>query len=191
VSRLLLLDNYDSFTWNLAQAFMTQGAEVKVVRNDQTTVAGVLAWSPSHVCVSPRPGRPEDAGISIDLIRAVLGKLPLLGVCLGHQAMSHALGGTVTYAPRLMHGKSSDVFHDLKGLYRGLPNPLEVARYHSLIVDGDRAGEGLSVTSYTKEGEVMGVRHDSGLAFGVQFHPESVLTPLGDDLLANFLAVEA
>lgn len=190
MSRLLLLDNYDSFTWNLAQSFMSQGAECRVVRNDCITVDEVLAWEPTHVCVSPGPGRPEDAGISMDLIRAVLGKLPLLGVCLGHQAMATATGGVVGYAPRLMHGMASPVFHDGKGMFDGLDNPMEVARYHSLIVDGDRAGEGMSVTSYTREGEVMGMRHDSGLAFGVQFHPESVLTPQGDALLANFLGVK-
>lgn len=190
-ARLLLIDNYDSFTYNLAQAFMVLGAQVEVVRNDAWTVAQAVDWAPTHVCISPGPGHPDDAGISGAAIQAFLGRVPLLGVCLGHQALAAQLGGHVGRAPRLMHGKASLVWHDGEGLYRGLPNPMEVARYHSLIVDGDRLPPALKVTSYTDQGEVMGVRHADAPAFGVQFHPESVLTPDGPSLLANFLEVRA
>lgn len=189
--RLLLVDNYDSFTWNLAQSFMAQGAEVTVRRNDEITVEEALAMAPTHLCISPGPGRPEDAGVSMDMIRAFADTTPLLGVCLGHQALAAVYGGDVVGAPRLMHGKSSMIHHDGLGLYAGLSNPLQVGRYHSLIVREDTLPLPLLVTSRTAEGEVMGLRHAALPVFGVQFHPESVLTPEGDALLGNFLKVGA
>ena len=189
--RLLLIDNYDSFTYNLAQAFLTLGAEVDVIRNDAITVEEAIARAPTHVCISPGPGRPEDAGVSMDMIRAFTDRVPLLGVCLGHQAMGAVFGGDVVRAPRLMHGKSSMVHHDGQGLFKGLPNPCEVGRYHSLIVREDTLPPLMKVTARTAEGEVMGIRHTQRPVEGVQFHPESVLTPEGNLLLANFLAMEA
>ena len=190
-ARLLLIDNYDSFTYNLVQAFLVLDAEVVVHRNDQITVEDCRALEPTHVCISPGPGRPEDAGISMATIEAFLGEVPLLGVCLGHQALTVVCGGIVDRAPRLMHGKSSLARHDGEGLYAGLSNPLEVARYHSLMADPDRLPAALKLASWTESGEVMGLRHTSARAEGVQFHPESVLTPEGDALLANFLTPEA
>jgi anthranilate synthase/aminodeoxychorismate synthase-like glutamine amidotransferase len=187
--RLLLIDNYDSFTWNLAQAFLMLGAEVEVRRNDQITVEQARAWGPTHVCISPGPGHPHDAGVSMEMIRAYLDGTPLLGVCLGHQALGAALGATVARAPRLMHGKSSLVRHDGTGLYAGLPMPMQVARYHSLCVVRDTLPPELVVTSETiDQGEIMGLAHATLPVFGVQYHPESVLTPEGNQLLANFLA---
>jgi anthranilate synthase/aminodeoxychorismate synthase-like glutamine amidotransferase len=189
---VLLVDNYDSFTWNLAQAFMTLGAEVTVRRNDAITVDEARALNPSHVCISPGPGRPEDAGVSVEMIRAFIGHKPLLGVCLGHQALGHALGGRVVRAGRLMHGKHSLIDHDGTGLYAGCPQPMQVARYHSLVVLEDGLPAALRVTSVTADrGEVMGLQHRDHPVFGVQFHPESVLTPEGPSLLANFLEVQA
>ena len=188
---LLLIDNYDSFTFNLAQAFMKLGAKVTVIRNDQITVAEAKALAPTHLCISPGPGRPEDAGVSIAMIEAFMDDIPVLGVCLGHQSLGQLMGGDVIRGPRgPMHGKSSPVYHDGEGLYVGLPNPIEVARYHSLVVRAETMPERLTVSSYTSDGEVMGIRVKDRPVFGVQFHPESVLTPLGEDLLANFLAME-
>ena len=188
-ARILLLDNYDSFTFNLAQSLWTLGAEVEVVRNDQITVAEVEAWGPSHVVISPGPGRPENAGISVALIEAAIGRWPLLGVCLGHQALAHALGGTVTYAPTMMHGMASMITHAGDREYAGLPQPMEIARYHSLIVLEQDLPAELEVSARTSDGEVMGIRHRNLPVFGVQYHPESVLSPQGDDLLANFVRV--
>ncbi len=189
--KVWLVDNYDSFTFNLAQALRILGAEVVVHRNDQISVAAGLELQPTHIVVSPGPGRPEDAGISMAVIEAALERdIPLLGVCLGHQALGQVLGGTVDRAPRLMHGKSSPVFHDGTGVFTGLSNPLEAARYHSLIVQTGDLPAVLERTAYTQEGEIMGVRHRDKPVVGVQFHPESVLTPEGDHLLANFLGVE-
>ncbi|TNE86838.1 MAG: aminodeoxychorismate/anthranilate synthase component II [Deltaproteobacteria bacterium] len=190
-ARLLLVDNYDSFTYNLVQAFLVLGADVVVHRNDQITVAEARALEPTHVCISPGPGRPEDAGVSPAMIEAFLGELPLFGVCLGHQALTTVLGGVVDRAPRLMHGKSSMVHHDGKGVYKGLSQPFQAARYHSLMADPDKLPDSLVLTSWTEEGEVMGLRHKTAHAYGVQFHPESVLTPEGDALMANFLAFGA
>ena len=190
-ARLLLIDNYDSFTYNLAQAFLALGAEVEVVRNDRITVAEALARAPTHVCISPGPGRPEDAGVSPAAIEAFLGRVPLLGVCLGHQAMAYVSGGSVVRAPRLMHGKASDCFHDGRGLFAGLPNPMSVGRYHSLIVEPGSLPPAWVPVAFTDQDELMAMRHRDHPAFGVQFHPESVLTPDGDRLLAAFLAVGA
>lgn len=186
-NRVLMIDNYDSFTFNLVQSFQVLGARVLVHRNDTLTVADCLALEPTHVVVSPGPGTPDEAGISLRLIEAVLGRVPLLGVCLGHQSLAQVLGARVIRAPRLMHGKSSPVFHDGRGVYAGLPDPIEAGRYHSLIVDDTVLPAALERVAWTAEGELMGLRHREALAEGVQFHPESLLTPDGDALLANFL----
>lgn len=186
---ILLVDNYDSFTWNLVQAFQVLGAEVIVRRNDVLSVEEAVeqALSSTHLVISPGPGSPEDAGISLGLLERVLGRLPVLGVCLGHQCLAELLGGTVGPARTLMHGKSSLVKHDGKGLFAGLPQPLAVGRYHSLAIT--RLPEVLRPTAHTEDGELMGVRAPELKLAGVQFHPESVLTPEGDALLANFLGV--
>jgi anthranilate synthase/aminodeoxychorismate synthase-like glutamine amidotransferase len=188
--RLLLVDNYDSFTYNLVQAFLVCGAAVEVRRNDEITVAEALALAPTHLCISPGPGTPHDAGVSIEMIRAFAGKVPVFGVCLGHQSIVEAFGGKVVRAARLMHGKTSEVGHDGQGLYAGLPPRVEVGRYHSLIAEPGSLPAHLVVTSRTDEGEIMGVRHRELRVEGVQFHPESVLTPEGPALMANFLRME-
>jgi len=185
--RLLLIDNYDSFTYNLAQAFLVEGATVDVRRNDALTIDAALALAPTHVCISPGPGTPHDAGISMDIIRAFAGKVPVFGVCLGHQSITEAFDGKVVRAARLMHGKTSVLTHDGEGLFEGLPNPCEVGRYHSLIAEPDSLPAHLVVTASTAEGEIMGIRHRDFLIEGVQFHPESVLTPEGPRLMRNFL----
>ena len=189
--RVLLIDNYDSFTWNLAQALMVLGADVHVHRNDTIDLAACEALDPTHVVISPGPGRPEDAGVSIPLILENIGRRPVFGVCLGHQALAHALGGSVVHAPRLMHGKSSPVEHDGAREYAGISQPFQAARYHSLIVLEGDLPEALEVSARTAEGEVMGIRHRELPVYGVQFHPESVLCPEGPAILANFLADQA
>ena len=189
--RLLLIDNYDSFTYNLVQAFLVLGAEVTVYRNDALSPAEARALAPSHLCVSPGPGTPYDAGVSMDMIRAFAGRIPVLGVCLGHQAIVEVFGGKVVRADRLMHGKTSLVSHDGRTLFAGLPQPCEVGRYHSLIAAPPSLPPELEVSARTAEGEIMGVRHRALPVEGVQFHPESILTPHGPQLLANFLRVAA
>jgi anthranilate synthase/aminodeoxychorismate synthase-like glutamine amidotransferase len=186
--RLLVIDNYDSFTYNLVQAFAELGAEVEVCRNDTLTAADALARRPSHLLISPGPGRPEDGGVTLSLIEAALGRLPILGVCLGHQALAVACGGRVVAAKALMHGKSSLVTHDGQGLFVGLPQPVQVGRYHSLAVEESSLPVSLEVTARSPDGEIMGIRHRAVAAFGVQFHPESVLCPDGPALMRNFLA---
>jgi anthranilate synthase/aminodeoxychorismate synthase-like glutamine amidotransferase len=185
--RLLLIDNYDSFTYNLVQAFLVLGADVRVLRNDEVTVDEALAMDITHLCVSPGPGTPRDAGVSMAMIRAFAGRLPVFGVCLGHQSIVEVFGGDVVRAPRLMHGKTSQVKHDGKSLFAGLPQPAEVGRYHSLIAEPTTVPAELEVTALTQEGEIMGVRHRRFTIEGVQFHPESVLTPQGPQLMGNFL----
>lgn len=185
--RLLLIDNYDSFTYNLVQAFLVLGAEVDVRRNDAVTIEEALASTPSHVCISPGPGTPYDAGVSMEMIRAFAGKVPIFGVCLGHQSIVEVFGGKVVRAGRLMHGKTSKITHDSLGLFDGLPNPCEIGRYHSLIAQPESLPPHLQVTAQTAEGEIMGVRHRELMVEGVQFHPESVLTPDGPRLMQNFL----
>ncbi len=185
--RLLLIDNYDSFTYNLVQAFLILGAEVDVRRNDVVTIEEALASAPTHVCISPGPGTPYDAGVSMEMIRAFAGKVPIFGVCLGHQSIVEAFGGKVVRAGRLMHGKTSQITHDGFGLFEGLPNPCEIGRYHSLIAQLESLPVHLQVTAQTAEGEIMGVRHRDLMVEGVQFHPESVLTPDGPQLMKNFL----
>ena len=185
--RLLLIDNYDSFTYNLVQAFLVLGAEVIVHRNDALSVPQALELAPTHLCISPGPGTPYDAGVSMDMIRAFAGVVPVFGVCLGHQSITEVFGGKVVRAGRLMHGKTSMVTHDGQGLFAGLPEPCEVGRYHSLIAQPDSLPPELLVTARTSEGEIMGLRHRTLTVEGVQFHPESVLTPQGPTLMANFL----
>ena len=182
---LLMLDNYDSFTYNLVHLFEELGAEVKVFRNDEITADEAERLAPSHLVVSPGPGRPRDAGVSVELIRRLGPEVPTLGVCLGHQAIVEAFGGEVGQARALLHGKASPVEHDGKGVFAGLPQGLEAGRYHSLAAT--RVPAELEVSARTPDGEVMGVRHRELPIEGVQFHPESVLTPLGRDLLGNFL----
>jgi anthranilate synthase/aminodeoxychorismate synthase-like glutamine amidotransferase len=185
--RLLLIDNYDSFTYNLVQAFLVLGADVHVYRNDAMTVEEAIAFAPSHLCISPGPGTPYDAGVSMDMIRAFAGRLPVLGVCLGHQSIVEVFGGKVVRAGRLMHGKTSIIEHDGRSLFAGLPQPCEVGRYHSLIAAPETLPPDLEVSARTAEGEIMGVRHRSLTVEGVQFHPESILTPHGPALMKNFL----
>jgi anthranilate synthase/aminodeoxychorismate synthase-like glutamine amidotransferase len=185
--RLLLIDNYDSFTYNLVQAFMVLGAEVSVFRNDALSPEAALALAPTHLCISPGPGTPGDAGVSMDMIRAFAGRIPVLGVCLGHQAIAEVFGGKVVRATRLMHGKTSLVRHDGRTLFAALPQPCEVGRYHSLIAAPETLPAELEVSATTDEGEIMAVRHRTLCVEGVQFHPESILTPDGPRLLENFL----
>ena len=185
---VLLIDNYDSFTWNLAHRLGELGAQVRVVRNDAITVAGVTALAPEKVVISPGPGRPEGAGVSVDVLREFAGRLPILGVCLGHQALAVAFGGRVERALRLMHGKTSPVEHEGTHLFFGLDSPLEVGRYHSLVIPPDGLPQGFLRTAWaTDDDTVMGIRHETWPVYGVQFHPESVLTPAGHRLLQNFL----
>jgi anthranilate synthase/aminodeoxychorismate synthase-like glutamine amidotransferase len=190
---VFILDNYDSFTYNLVQYFGELGAQIEVRRNDQITVAGVEAMQPERIVISPGPCTPQEAGISIDLIRYFAGKVPILGVCLGHQAIGAAFGGQVVRAPRLMHGKTSAVMHDSRSIFRGLPAPMTATRYHSLIVEEKDLPAELEVSAWTtdKDGTrtIMGLRHKKFAVEGVQFHPESVLTDAGKKLVENFLAV--
>jgi anthranilate synthase/aminodeoxychorismate synthase-like glutamine amidotransferase len=184
---LLMIDNYDSFTYNLVQAFLVLGAEVVVHRNDRITVGAARELDPTHLCISPGPGQPRDAGVSIAMIEAFAGRVPVLGVCLGHQAMIEAFGGRVVRAGRLMHGKTSQVNHDARTVFAGLPQPFEVGRYHSLIAAPESIPAAVEVSAQTREGEIMAARHRTFTVEGVQFHPESVLTPDGPRLLENFL----
>ena len=189
--RLLLIDNYDSFTYNLVQAFLVLGADVQVYRNDAITPGAARELSPSHLCISPGPGTPYDAGVSMDMIRAFAGRIPVLGVCLGHQSIVEVFGGKVVRAGRLMHGKTSMVEHDGRTLFAGLPQPCEVGRYHSLIAARETLPAELEVSARTAEGEIMAVRHRTLLVEGVQFHPESILTPDGPRLMKTFLEFTA
>ncbi len=188
---ILVLDNYDSFTYNLVQYLGELGAEVQVHRNDQLTVAEIEAMDPERVVISPGPCTPKEAGISVQLIRRLAEKTPILGVCLGHQAIGAAFGGEIVRAPRLMHGKTSDVFHDKRTIFEGLPMPLVATRYHSLVVEEQNLPEELEVSAYTSEPDgsrvIMGLRHKQFRVEGVQFHPESVLTAEGKKLIRNFL----
>jgi anthranilate synthase component 2/para-aminobenzoate synthetase component 2 len=185
--RILLIDNYDSFTYNLVQAFAAGGAEVMVYRNDAITVDAAMKLAPSHLVISPGPGRPEDAGVSIGMIAAFAERIPVLGVCLGHQCLVSHYGGDIVRAERLMHGKTSRVSHDDRTIYQGMPQPFEAGRYHSLCAERRSLPGVLDVTAETDRGEIMGVRHKSLRLEGVQFHPESVLTPEGETLMANFM----
>jgi anthranilate synthase/aminodeoxychorismate synthase-like glutamine amidotransferase len=191
MSRVLIIDNYDSFTYNLVQALRILGAEVTVRTNDHISLDEARDMDPTHLVVSPGPGRPESAGESMKVIAGMLDEVPILGVCLGHQAIAAALGGTVDHAEELRHGKPSPVYHDSATIYSGLPNPFEAGRYHSLaVMEHDLPAE-LLVTAFTSDGVIMGIRHRELPVEGVQFHPESVLTPHGDLLLRNFLDLGA
>jgi anthranilate synthase/aminodeoxychorismate synthase-like glutamine amidotransferase len=183
----LLIDNYDSFTFNIVQALGELGAAVQVVRNDRITIDEALALSPESLVISPGPGTPDDAGVSMALIRALAGRVPILGVCLGHQCIVQAFGGRIVRAERVMHGKTSRVYHDGGTIYAGLSNPFQATRYHSLVAQESELPDELKVSSYTSGGEIMGVRHRDLPIEGLQFHPESILTPEGKNLLSNFL----
>ena len=184
---LLMIDNYDSFTYNLVQYFGELGEDVRVFRNDEITVQEIAALKPARIVVSPGPCSPAEAGISVPVIKEFAGKIPLLGVCLGHQSIGAAFGGNIIHAKQLMHGKTSPVRHTDQGVFHGLPNPLTVTRYHSLAIERASLPDCLAVTAWTDDGEIMGVRHKTLLVEGVQFHPESILTERGHDLLKNFL----
>ena len=185
--RVLVVDNYDSFVYNLVQYLGELGAEPVVLRSDAFTLADVETLAPDAVLISPGPGRPEDAGLSNEVITTFAGRVPILGVCLGHQCLGQIYGGDVVRAPAIMHGKTSEILHEGKGVFAGLPSPLEATRYHSLVVDADSVPEALDVTARTAGGVVMGLRHREFDVEGVQFHPESILTEHGHDLLRNFL----
>jgi len=189
-AKLLLIDNYDSFTYNLVQAFLVLGADVHVHRNDRIGVDEAVALAPTHLCISPGPGTPGEAGVSKAMIGRFAGRIPVLGVCLGHQAIVEVFGGAVVRAPRLMHGKASPVRHDGRGLFEGIPQQFAAGRYHSLIAERERLPRELEVTAWTDEGEIMGVRHRDLAIEGVQFHPESVLTPEGPRLMSAFLGAD-
>jgi anthranilate synthase/aminodeoxychorismate synthase-like glutamine amidotransferase len=184
---IVVIDNYDSFTYNLVQYLGELGAAVEVFRNDAIDVSGIKARAPEGVLISPGPGAPDEAGVTLETISKLAGVYPLLGVCLGHQAMGQAFGGNVVRAPRLMHGRTSPIEHDGRGLFRGLPSPFRATRYHSLIVERSSVPDQLEISAWTAEGEIMGLRHKTLPLEGVQFHPESFLTEHGHALLGNFL----
>jgi len=184
---LLVIDNYDSFTYNLVQYLGELRQEVRVVRNDEIPAADIAGLAPSHIVISPGPCTPNEAGISLDVIKTYAGKIPILGVCLGHQSIGQAFGGKIVRAARVMHGKTSKIFHDERGVFAGLPNPFEATRYHSLLIERASVPDCLDVTAKTWDEEIMAVRHKTLPVEGVQFHPESFLTTVGKDLLRNFL----
>ena len=186
--RVVVVDNYDSFVYNLAQYLGELGADPRVVRNDETTAESLLNDAPDAILVSPGPGRPEDAGITCELIAKAAGRVPVLGVCLGHQAIGHVFGGRIVRAPELRHGKTSRITHDARGVFSGLDSPIDVTRYHSLVIEPDTLPESLVVTAQATDGTIMGVRHRTHDIEGVQFHPESILTQHGHAMLRNFLA---
>ena len=186
---VLMVDNYDSFTYNLVQYLGELGEKLVVKRNDEITVQGVARLKPSSIVISPGPGRPSDAGVSNELIKRFAGAIPMLGVCLGHQCIGEVFGGEVVRAKRPMHGKTSKIYHTQAGLLKALPNPFEATRYHSLIVKRDTLPSSLTVTAWTADKEIMGLQHRRWPVYGVQFHPESILTSSGKDLLKNFLAL--
>ena len=186
---ILIFDNYDSFTYNLVQYFGELGCAVMVKRNDAVSLDEISSLRPTHVCISPGPGRPAQAGLSNDIVREFSARVPLLGVCLGHQCIGEVFGGKIVAAPRLLHGKTSQIQHNGSGVFANLPNPFTATRYHSLIVSPDSVPDCLEVTAQTSEGEIMGLRHRDFPVHGVQFHPESILTAEGKKLLANFVAL--
>ncbi|MCB9452020.1 MAG: aminodeoxychorismate/anthranilate synthase component II [Anaerolineaceae bacterium] len=187
---ILVVDNYDSFTYNLVQEMGELGADIQVVRNDQITLNAIRDMRPTHIVISPGPGTPDDGGVSLDVIREFGPTTPIFGVCLGHQCIGQAYGGVVTRAGRLMHGKTSMVYHKDDPFFKGVPSPFEATRYHSLIVEEDSLPDCLSITAFTDQGEIMGLRHKEYPVVGVQFHPESILTKFGLRILENFLAMK-
>ena len=187
---ILIIDNYDSFTYNLVQYFGELGADLKIHRNDVLSIKDIARMRPEKIVISPGPGRPESAGISVDIIRAFAGKIPILGVCLGHQCIGHAFGGKIVRAKKLMHGKTSMIRHDNKEIFKGITNPFEATRYHSLVMERKSTPKCLEVTAKTSDGEIMGVRHKDFPLWGVQFHPESILTTEGKQILNNFLKLK-
>ncbi|HEU0234191.1 MAG TPA: aminodeoxychorismate/anthranilate synthase component II [Gallionella sp.] len=184
---LLMIDNYDSFTYNLVQYFAELGADVVVRRNDEATVAQIEEMNPQHIVVSPGPCTPNEAGVSVEAIQRFAGKIPILGVCLGHQSIGQAFGGKIVHAKTLMHGKTSAIHHNNTSVFTGLPNPFTATRYHSLVIERETLPDCLEITAWTDDGEIMGVRHKTLAVHGVQFHPESILTEYGHDMLKNFL----
>lgn len=184
---ILMIDNYDSFTYNLVQYLGELGQDIKVFRNDKITIGKIKRLKPKRMVISPGPGRPENAGISCAVIKEFAGKIPILGVCLGHQCIGFVYGGRIIGAQRLMHGKTSLIYHNRQTIFRGIPNPFTATRYHSLIVERKTLPKCLEITAWTKEGEIMGLKHRDFSLWGVQFHPESILTKVGKDILANFL----
>ncbi|NWG17383.1 MAG: aminodeoxychorismate/anthranilate synthase component II [Chloroflexi bacterium] len=186
---ILVIDNYDSFTYNLVQLMGEMGADLQVARNDQVSVDEIRAMQPTHIVISPGPGDPDDAGVSLAVIAELGASLPILGVCLGHQAIGQAYGGVVARAPRLMHGKTSQIYHKGDGIFKGVPSPFEATRYHSLIVEEASLPDCLAITAFTDQGEIMGLSHREHPVYGVQFHPESILTKFGTRILQNFLEI--
>ncbi len=186
---ILMIDNYDSFTYNLVQYFGELGADLKVYRNDALTLKDIKALHPEKIVISPGPGRPEDAGVSVGLIKEFAGKIPILGVCLGHQAIGYAYGGKIIQAKYLMHGKTSLITHNQKDIFKDIENPFEATRYHSLVIEESTIPQCLEVTAHSDDGEIMGVRHKEFPLWGVQFHPESILTRAGKNILKNFLTL--
>ena len=184
---IVMIDNYDSFTYNLVQYIEQMGTPVKVVRNNKTTVNEVASWNPDGIVISPGPGRPENAGISLDVIHQFSGKIPILGVCLGHQSIAHAFGGEIILAKKLMHGKTSMVTADGKTIFKSINKPFQAMRYHSLVVNREVLPACLEISAESDDGEIMGIRHVEHSTEGIQFHPESIMTPLGKRLLRNFL----
>ncbi|MEE9505092.1 MAG: aminodeoxychorismate/anthranilate synthase component II [Thermodesulfobacteriota bacterium] len=184
---LLMIDNYDSFTYNLVQYFGELGEEIEVFRNDKISIPEIEKLNPEMLVISPGPGTPENAGVSLDMINHFKGKIPILGVCLGHQCIGEVFGGKIVSAPRLMHGKTSFIHHDGKDIFQGLSNPFEATRYHSLVVEKKSIPDCLEITAWTDQQEIMGLKHKNYLVIGVQFHPESILTKEGKQLLKNFL----
>jgi len=187
---LLVIDNYDSFTYNLVQYLGELGQDVRVYRNDKITLKEIESLKPEKIVISPGPCTPKEAGISVDLIKQFAGKIPILGVCLGHQSIGYALGGEIIHAKKLMHGKTSMINHDGKTIFKNLPNPFEATRYHSLVIERESIPDELEISAETDDGEIMGVRHKEYIIEGVQFHPESILTKVGKDLLRNFLELK-
>lgn len=187
---ILVIDNYDSFTYNLVQYLGELGADLKIYRNDKITVDQIKKLKPEKIVISPGPGRPEDAGISVSVIKELSGKIPILGVCLGHQAIGYAYGGKIIRAKELMHGKTSQIYHNKKGVFKSLVNPFDATRYHSLVIESKSIPKCLEITAWTRDGEIMGVKHKDFPLWGVQFHPESILTKAGKDLLKNFLSLK-
>ncbi len=187
---ILMIDNYDSFTYNLVQYLGELGQQVKVYRNDALTTKDIQKLNPQRIVISPGPGRPEDAGISCDVIKEFCGKIPMLGVCLGHQALGYCFGAKIVQAKRLMHGKTSKIYHNQKDIFKNIPNPFLATRYHSLLVENRDLPECLEITAWTSENEIMGLRHKAYPLWGVQFHPESILTKSGKAMLDNFIKLK-